>query len=82
MQFRRSPSARPLDRDWHKEREAARKRAYNSDLESQFSDTEIIKYNLETAQIDGSDNPRLYMWRRAIDLFGINGMDIRELRDR
>jgi hypothetical protein len=82
MQFRRSPSARPLDRDWHKGRIRARKTAYNSDLESFFSDTEIIKYDLDTANIDGSDNPRLFTWRRAIDIFGINGTDVRQLHNR
>jgi len=82
VQLRRSPSARVADADWHRQRQRAREQAYNSDLESLFSQKEIIKYNLETAQIDGSDNPRLFMWRRAIDLFGVNGTDVRELRNR
>lgn len=81
MQFRRSPSARSLDSDWHRGRQRAREVAYNSSLDM-FSDTEIIKYNLDTAQIDGSENPRTWTWRRAIDIFGINGTDVRNLRDR
>lgn len=81
MQFRRSPGARPLDADWHQQRQRAREQAYSSDLQAQFSDSEIVKYELDTAQIDGSDNPRLYMMQRAIDLLGINGTDVRDLRD-
>jgi len=82
MQMRRSPSARPLDADWHRRRQQAREQAYSGDLETFFSETEIIKYNLETANIDGSDNPRIYTWRRALDLFGVNGTDVRDLEDR
>lgn len=82
MQLRRSPGARPLDADWHRQRQRARERAYSSDLTSQFSDTEIIKYELGTAQIDGSDNPRTFTWDRPLDLFGINGTDVRDLEDR
>lgn len=81
MQLRRSPSARPIDRDWHRSRQQARERAFSSDLEAQFSEEEIVKYELETAQITGASNPQVWMWRRAIDLFGINGTDVRTLRD-
>lgn len=81
MQFRRSPELRPVDPEWHRRRQEAREQAYNSSL-SMFSDKEIVKYNLETAQIDGSDNPRLFTVSRAFDVFGINGTDIRELRNR
>ncbi len=73
---------RATDREWHRRRQQAREQAYSSDLEAMFSDQEIIKYNLETAQIDGSDNPRVFMFNRALDIFGMNGMDIRNLRDR
>ena len=82
MQLRRSPGARPLDREWHQQRQRAREQAYSGDLDAFFSNTEIIKYNLETAQITGEDNPRMYLFRRTIDLFGINGTDVRNLRDR
>lgn len=81
MQFRRSGSVRAIDADWHRGRQRAREIAYNSSLEL-FSAKEIVKYDLETAQIDGSDNPRLWMWNRAIDIFGTNGTDVRELRTR
>ena len=81
MQFRRSNDVRVADADWHRQRQRARESAYNSSL-SIFSDEEIVKYNLDTARIDGSDNPRLFMWQRTIDLFGMNGTDIRELKNR
>lgn len=81
MQMRRSPSVRAIDSQWHRERQRAREVAYNSSLEM-FSEAEIIKYDLETAQIDGSDNPQVYKWDRPLDLFGINGTDIRELKNR
>ena len=81
MQFRRSNDVRAADSDWHRQRQRARESAFNSSL-SIFSDEEIVKYDLDTARIDGSDNPRLFMWHRTIDLFGTNGTDIRELRNR
>lgn len=82
MQMRRSPDMRPIDPEWHRQRQEARERAYSGDLTAQFSDEEIIKYDLETAQIDGSDNPRVFMWRATLDIFGINGTDIRDLKNR
>ena len=81
MQFRRSNDVRTADRDWHLSRQRARESAFNSSL-SIFSDEEIVKYDLDTARIDGSDNPRTFMWQRTIDVFGTNGTDIRELRNR
>ena len=82
MQLRRSPGARAIDTQWHRERQRAREQAYSDDLDAFFSNTEIIKYNLDTAQITGEDNPRLYIFNRAIDVFGVNGTDMRTLRDR
>ncbi|UBF23323.1 hypothetical protein M1M40_gp45 [Halorubrum tailed virus 29] len=82
MQLRRSPGARAVDADWHEQRQRAREQAYSGDLDGFFSDTEIIKYDLETAQITGEDNPRLYIFNRTLDVFGVNGTDVRNLRDR
>jgi hypothetical protein len=82
MQFARSGDVKPTQDWWHRGRQDARERAFNSDLESQFSDTEITKFDLETAQIDGSDNPRTFTWDRPLDKFGINGTDVRDLGDR
>jgi len=82
MQFARSGGAKPTQEWWHRGRQRAREQAYSSDLESFFSDTEIVKFDLDTAQVDGSDNPRVFMWNRTLDLFGINGTDVRTLKDR
>ncbi len=71
-----------MDASWHRERQRAREQAYSGDLDAFFSNSEIIKYNLETAEITGEDNPRMYLFRRTIDLFGINGTDVRTLRNR
>jgi len=81
MQFRRSNSARAIDKDWHTNRERARKQAFNSSL-AMFSEEEIVKYDLETARIDGSDNPQTYTVNRPIDLLGENGIDLRTLFNR
>jgi len=82
MQFARSDGMKPTQEWWHRGRQRAREQAFSSDLESFFSDSEIIKYNLDTAQIDGSDNPRTFTFDRPLDKFGINGTDVRELSDR
>jgi hypothetical protein len=82
MQFARSPGAKPTQAWWHEGRQDARERAYNGDLTAQFSDTEIIKFDLETAQIDGSDNPRTFKFMPVIDILGVSGTDVRTLRDR
>jgi len=80
MQFRRSAGAKPIDSEWHRQRQRAREQAFNSSL-SIFSDTEITKYDLDTAQIDGSDNPRTFTFDRPLDMFGINGTDVRDMED-
>jgi hypothetical protein len=82
MQFRRSPGVRAIDSEWHRQRQRAREVAFNSDVDGFFSDSEITKYELRTAQIDGSDNPRTWTWDRPLDKFGINGTDVRNLEDR
>lgn len=82
MQFARSGGVKPSQSWWHEGRQRAREEAYNSDLDTFFSETEITKFDLETAQIDGSDNPRTWTWDRPLDMFGINGTDVRELEDR
>jgi len=73
---------KPTQEWWHRGRQREREQAFSSDLESFFSDTEIVKFDLDTAQVDGSDNPRVFMWNRTLDLFGINGTDVRDLKDR
>jgi len=82
MQFRRSPGMRAIDSAWHRERARAREQAYSSTLEGFFSETEITKFELRTAQIDGSDNPEVWDFDRPLDMFGINDTDVRELHNR
>lgn len=80
MQFARSGDVKPTQAWWHRGRQRAREQAFDSSL-SIFSDEEIIKLDLETAQIDGSDNPRTYLWNRTLDILGTNGTDVRDLYD-
>jgi hypothetical protein len=82
MQFARSPGAKPTQAWWHEGRQDARERAFSGDLTAQFSDTEIIKFDLETAQITGAENPRLWKMMPVYDILGISGTDVRPLRDR
>lgn len=79
MQFRRSPGARPIDREWHQFRIDARHSAFSI---NEFSQADIIKYNLTTARITGQENPRTYTINRPIDILGVNGTDIRDLPTR
>lgn len=79
MQLRRSPSVRPLDTDWHRGRQYARENYFN---ESMASGVERVKYELDTVDITGEWVDRTYTVDRPIDLFGENGLDIRNLEDR
>lgn len=79
MQFSRSPSAKRIDSRWHKARIDARHEAFSV---NEFSDSEIARYDLDTARITGQDNPRSYTVNRPIDLLGTNGIDLRTLFNR
>jgi len=79
MMFARSEGAKPLDARWHEKRQRARETGFRTES---FSEYEINRWDLDTAQIDGSDNPRVFTWKLAIDIFGVNGTDIRTLKDR
>ena len=79
MHFKRSEGAKAVDRDFHRSRERARQTGFNVGM---FGDSEIVQYNLETARINGSDNPHTYRVSRAIQFLGVNGVDVRDLRDR
>lgn len=43
--------------EWHAERAAARRFAFSL---AEFGDIEIETYDLDTARVDGSDNPETY----------------------
>ncbi|UXF50639.1 hypothetical protein 7908G4C8_33 [Haloquadratum phage sp.] len=79
MMFPESASAKAVDKEWHKFRQSAREDAFSLGA---FSNNDIIRYNLNTAGITGEDNPRTYTFTRQLDVFGRNGIDIRDLRDR
>jgi len=74
--FKRSESGKHIDKEWHQQRQRAREIGFSLD---EFSDEEITKYDLDTAGITGKDNPRTYTFSAAIDLFGVNGLDVRSL---
>lgn len=77
--FPESASAKAVDKEWHKFRQSAREDAFSLGA---FSENDIIRYNLETAQITGEDNPRTYLFTRQLNTLGENGIDIRDLKDR
>jgi len=79
MMFKRGESAKPVWTDWHEFRENARKTAYSED---EFGEVDKVKYDLDTADITGRDNPRTYELHPAIDVLGVSGTDIRTLDDR
>lgn len=79
MRFRRDRSGKHTDKEWHRNRHLARHHTFNLD---DWSDEEIVRYDLDTADITGRLNPRSYTFDRDIDILKANGTDIRELKDR
>ena len=79
MPFARSPGLKKADRRWHENRIRARRTGFNL---TDFSDEEIVKYDLETARITGSDNARSFRLNPDIDILDVGGLDVRTLRDR
>jgi|APHM01.1.fsa_nt_gi hypothetical protein len=79
MQFARSETGKKVDRRWHKARISARREAFSIE---EFSDEEIIRFDLDTAGITGKDNPRTYTVNRPIDLLDKNGLDLRRMHNR
>lgn len=76
MKFRESDSGRKIDTEWHRFREDARTTAFSL---AEFGDIAIQRYDLQTARIDGSGNPRTYKLDPAIGTLGMAGVDIRKL---
>lgn len=79
MPFHRSPGLKKIDSRWHKNRIRARHTGFNL---TDFSDEEITKYDLDTARITGSDNPRSFRLNPDIDILDVGGVDIRTLDNR
>lgn len=57
MMHHRSTSGSAIWRRWHEERELARRHSYSTD---EHSAEEIERYDLDSARIDGSDNPETF----------------------
>ena len=74
--FPQSADQKSISGEWHKFREQARRTTYSKD---EFSDEEIIRYDLDTARITGRENPRSYKQQPTVDVLGEGGKDIREL---
>jgi hypothetical protein len=75
----RSENLKPIWEDWHETRHAARVSTFNVE---EWSDIEITKYDLDTADITGEDNPRSYeIDNQSAEIDGVqnNGEDIRTL---
>jgi len=79
MPFARSPGLKKADSRWHNRRIQARKEAFSID---EFSQEDIVRYDLDTARITGSENPRSYLVNPSIDILGEAGIDIRTLDNR
>jgi len=78
MMLRRAEGSRPVDSEWHKERQRARMTAFSTD---EFGEIDIEKYDLDTARITGRENSESYTHDRPINTeeTGTNGFDVREL---
>ena len=66
-----------IDSEWHKARQEARENAFSI---NEFGAAEIVRFDLDTARITGRENPDTYKYDPAIDLLGISGTDVRNIR--
>ena len=81
MMFRQATGAKPVDEEWHEKRETARRTTFSL---AEWSQEEITRWDLDTADITGRDNPRTYRVDRPVDGPGQvkNGTDVRTLDNR
>jgi len=70
---------KPVNADWHLFRANARRTANSKE---EFAEADQVKYDLDTAQITGEDNPRNFTYDRPVDILNENGTDVRDLEDR
>ena len=75
----RNASAKPVWTEWREFRQQARENEFSP---TQFSDSERVAYDLDTARITGRENRETYTVDRPIDLLGSNYIDIRTLYNR
>lgn len=78
MKFRKN-DGKYLTSEYHAFRENARQTAFHPDS---FAEADQIEFELDTAGITGRDNNQNWHMARAVDIFGVNGTDVRDLRDR
>lgn len=78
MKFRKN-DGKYLTDDFYLFRENARRSSFHPET---YAESDQIEYELDTARITGADTTRNFKYNRAVDVFGANGTDIRELRDR
>ena len=74
--FRRSPSGKVVDREWHERRKEARRNAMTI---AEFGKQEITRFDLDTADITGRENRQTYEYNPTIDLLGVSGHIVQEL---
>lgn len=74
----RSESLKPVWSRWHQARIDARHNAFSVD---EFGETDIVKYDLDTAGITGEDNPKTYQYDRPLNEER-RGIDVREFANR
>lgn len=73
--FRRSPSGKAVDQEYHDFRREARQ---NSMSIGEYGPQEINRFDLETAKITGRDNKRTYEYDPTIDLLGVSGRIVQD----
>lgn len=73
--FPRSGGLKAINKEWHDEREKARRTANTVE---EFSPEDIIRYDLDTAGITGRANPHTYKRDVTVDVVGEADTDIRD----
>lgn len=80
MPFARSENLKPIDSRWHEFRQNARETAFSIE---QFGPIERERYDLDTAEITGAENPRTYTTEDPLEVgTGAEQFDVRDLVDR
>lgn len=80
--WKRSENLKAVNAEWHLFRENARQIAFSKE---EFSDSEQVEFDLDTADITGKDNNRNYQYSRpltSVDGTPNNGTDVRTLDNR
>jgi len=65
--------------DWHRNRQRIRETVYHVE---NVSDADRIEFDITDSDTTGRAVDSNYKYSRAVDVFNVNGTDVRELRDR